>query len=546
MKKGKKDEKNVNPKDEGDAEIHLTDLDKEFSDEKDSVKVTSWLCKHCNKVFMTNTQYKQHLRTHSDQKPHQCIFCSKRFRQKCQKDKHERIHTGAKPYRCRHCDRAFSESGSRNRHERIHTGYKPYVCLHCDKSFIQKGNKDAHEKIHTTFKPFKCPNENCNDTFASEEEVKKHREGHPQKPYKCHYCCKGFPFNAERKRHERCHTGVKPYKCSFCDKTFTQKGNKDNHERTHTGDKPHCCTFCHKGFIRKQYLEKHMKKKHGKDMIQQQLTQQPAVYAVLEIDPNLQKDGHLAAESLLKAAHLVAQHQVTIQNGGDTSVEVEQLGQVMAEVSQQLSNVEHHVAIVEQDGVQHQVQVLEHHAEVNREEPVAILGQIVEEHEVIGIQNQVVVGEPDVSKEGQQHITDEEGRTSVVELPAVETRLVSHQILQDNTQFGEDNQEFTTVDGQAGDRGLIKESIIVVSHDGLATEETESRVVSSQEQLDENIAMQANIPTDPKETDPPSQFDNSDVIQQQDGYDGQSVQLNQEDKQLVIHGHNIVIRTLQD
>ncbi|XP_071854041.1 uncharacterized protein [Apostichopus japonicus] len=564
-KKWKQNEKNINVKDEDDGEIEPEEEDFEMGESPSEVKtedkLSSWTCKHCNKIFTTNTQYKQHLRTHSDQKPHQCIFCSKRFRQKCQKDKHERIHTGAKPYRCRHCDRAFSESGSRNRHERIHTGYKPYICQHCDKSFIQKGNKDAHEKIHTTFKPFKCLNENCNDTFASDDELKKHREGHPMKPYKCHYCCKGFPFNAERKRHERCHTGIKPYKCAYCDKTFTQKGNKDNHERTHTGDKPHCCSYCPKGFIRKQYLEKHMKKKHGKDLYQ--CNQPPAVYAVLELDPSLPKEGHLAAESLLQAAHIVAQHQVALQNGGDassTNVETERLGQVMAEVNQQLSSIEHHVAIVQQDGVQHhQLQVVERRGELNQGESVAVMeGQIVEEHEVIGIQNQVVVAEPEitVSNEGQvviqQHqFTDEEGNVSVVQhqLPAVETRLVSsgnHQVLQQTTQFVEDNQEFTTVEGQVVQGQFVNESVIVVrQQDDLENAESEGGTVS-QEQVDGN-AEQDDHQTEEKAMPQEQEngFGNEDD-HQEDGYREETVQFNQEGKQLVIHGHNIVIQAPQD
>lgn len=424
----------------------------------------------CGKVFPTNSQLRQHLRTHTTLKPHKCVFCGKCFRQKCQKDKHERIHTGSKPYKCRHCDRAFSESGSRNRHERIHTGYKPYQCQHCEKTFIQKGNKDAHEKIHTTFKPFKCDNENCTETFETEEEVRRHKEGHPQRPYKCHFCCKSFPFNAERKRHERCHTGVKPYKCGYCERSFTQKGNKDNHERTHTGKKPHLCQYCPRAFIRRQYLEKHQKKKHGKDNITV-TSEANRVYELVEMDPKLLKDGKIAAESLLTAAQIVANHQAAIQNGmqkgeGDAAgnLQAQEIGQVMAEVNQQLSSVEHHMAIVEHDGMQHQVQVVQHH-QIGGELPsdghiTVVDGQIVEEHEVIGIQNQVVVTQQEVldsvGADGhviiQHHIPSEDVHMTIVEhqIPISEENIIvsEPQEVAGDDHCDEEGQEFRIGDTQ--------------------------------------------------------------------------------------------------
>ncbi|XP_071791783.1 uncharacterized protein [Asterias amurensis] len=102
------------------------------------------LCHICGCAMKSQQTLKSHLRTHSADKPYQCVHCSKTFKWASALAYHIRTHTGERPHRCHKCDKAFTNRSDLTRHQTVHTGEKPHKCTQCDKAFTQGHSLTAH------------------------------------------------------------------------------------------------------------------------------------------------------------------------------------------------------------------------------------------------------------------------------------------------------------------------------------------------------------------------------------------------------------------
>eukprot|EP00039_Didymoeca_costata_P007492 m.100505 g.100505 ORF g.100505 m.100505 type:complete len:435 (+) comp13710_c0_seq2:294-1598(+) len=91
-----------------------------------------------------------------------CPFpgCDKKFNRKSKCIIHMRTHTGERPFECLECGKTFQQNSTLKRHKLTHTGERKHECPHCGWKFAQKGNLTIHLKGRESHPEKLCPKPN--------------------------------------------------------------------------------------------------------------------------------------------------------------------------------------------------------------------------------------------------------------------------------------------------------------------------------------------------------------------------------------------------
>ena len=128
------------------------------------------ICDICGKFFKWQANLYNHQKMHSGERDYICDFCNKSFTRKSHLTSHiSDLHLEIRNFPCSVCNKSFHTEKILKQHMQSHSTERPFVCPTCGKSFKKKWFK-SHLFSHTGIKPFSC--ELCGQQFTQKKKFK--------------------------------------------------------------------------------------------------------------------------------------------------------------------------------------------------------------------------------------------------------------------------------------------------------------------------------------------------------------------------------------
>ncbi|KAK8643178.1 hypothetical protein V6N13_012484 [Hibiscus sabdariffa] len=239
-------------------------------------------CEECGASFKKPAHLKQHLQSHSLERPFACSVedCRASYRRKDHLNRHLLQHQG-KLFKCpvENCNSEFAFQGNMTRHlKEFHDeessstdagSRKQCVCqeVGCGKVFKFASKLKKHEDSHVKLDSVEayCSEPGCMKYFTNEQCLRAHVQScHAY--INCHICgAKQLKKNIKRhlRSHESGGVASERIKCDFegCPDTFSTKSNMRQHVKSvHEELRPYACSFgCGMSFSHKHVRDNHEK-----------------------------------------------------------------------------------------------------------------------------------------------------------------------------------------------------------------------------------------------------------------------------------------------